>query len=270
MSEGTYKILSLLMEERASLLVDLCLENGDEQTSRMLESLEGSAAAQLLERLPAWFGGMALSRLDDAMVSKLLNLAEASKSARLLRSLATKRRQVVLDKLEPRHAKTVASFAVIDESKIGSVVQSAAMSIEEGTPVSTVMDLVRQHPGRVLDYLYVVSEATKLVGVVPIKKLLLAEATQNIDSLATLNPDKLRIDDSLAQSAAHPRWRRAKVMPVVDQQDCFAGVVARMDLPGTRISETALQDASQALAESFGIGLIGLLRLLSAGAGNRR
>ena len=46
-------------------------------------------------------------------------------------------------------------------------------------------------------------------------------------------------------------------------------MVARIDLPGTGVSETALHEASEALAESFSVGLIGLLRLLSTGTGGR-
>jgi len=187
----------------------------------------------------------------------------------VLRSLETNRRQAVLDMLDPRHAKKVASFATVDESKVGNVVRSAAMSVEEGTSVSRALELVREHHDKVMDYLYVVDQNLKLVGVLPIKRLLLGDASQTIDSLATSNPDFLRIDDSLVQAATHRRWSRAKIMPVLDRLGSFAGVVARIDLPATHESETALRDASKALAETFEVGLMGLLRLLFSGSGGR-
>ena len=269
MSEGTYKVLSLLMDEHADKLVNLCLEHGHEQTADLLQNLRDKSAARLLERLPPWFGGIALGHLDDALVAELLSLPAESTSARLLRSLDKNRRQAVLDILDPRHAKKVASFAAVDESKVGSVVHSAALSVKKGTPVSTALELVRRHPDKVLDYLYVVGPDLKLTGVLPIKRLLLGDAAQRIDSLATSNPDYLSIDDSLAQAAVHRRWGAAKVMPVVDRQGGFVGVIAKKDLPVTRESEVALRDASKALAETFEVGLMGLLRLLFSGGGGR-
>jgi magnesium transporter len=227
------------------------------------------SAARLLEQLPSWFGGIALGHLDDVLVAELLSIPEASTSARLFRFLDKDRRPAVLDMLDPRHAKKVASFAAVDESKVGSVVRSAAMSVKEGTPVSTALDLVRRHPDKVTDYLYVVGHDLKLAGVLPIKRLLLGDAAQPVDSLATSNPDFLRIDDSLLQAAAHRRWGAAKIMPVVDRQGNFAGVIAKTDLPVTRESEVALRDASLALAETFEVGLMGLLRLLFSVSGGR-
>jgi magnesium transporter len=257
------------MQEHANKLVDLCIEHGHEQTADLLQNMRQKSAARLLEGLPSWFGGMALGHLDDALVAELLTLLEASTSARLLRFLDKHRRQAVLDILDPRHAKKVASFAAVDESRVGSVVRSAAMSVKKGTSVATALEQVRRHPDKVMDYLYVVGPDLKLAGVLPIKRLLLGDAAQRVDSLATSNPDFLRIDDSLAQAAAHRRWSVAKIMPVVDRQGGFAGVIAKKDLPVTRGSEVALRDASMALAETFQVGLMGLLRLLFNVSGGR-
>lgn len=269
MNEGVYKVLSPLVQDSANQLIDLCLEHGHQQTADLLQNLDDASAARLLERLPPWFGGMTLGHLDDASVAELLTLLEASAAARLLRSLDTSRRQAVLDMLDPRHAKKVASFAAIDESKVGNIVRSAAMSVEEGTPVSTALERVREHPDKVMDYLFVVDQNLKLVGVLPIKRLLLGDAAQPVDSLATSNPDFLIIDDPLVQAANHRRWSTARVMPVVDRVGLFAGAVAEVDLPAIRESEMALRDASKALAETFEVGLLGLLRLLFAGSGDR-
>jgi Mg/Co/Ni transporter MgtE len=270
MSEGTYRLLSPLMTGHANKVVDMCLEHGHEQTAELLKNLRGKSAARLLEQLPSWFGGIALGHLDDVLAAELLNMLEANTSARLLRFLDKDRGQVVLDMLDPRHAKKVASFAAVDESKVGSVVRSVAMSVRQGASVATALDLVRRHPDKVMDYLYVIGPGLELTGVLPMKRLLLGDAAQRIDSLATSNPDFLRIDDSLAQAAAHPRWNTAKVMPVVDRQGSFAGVIAETDLPVTRESMVALRDASQALAETFEVGLMGLLRLLFSGARGRQ
>jgi Mg/Co/Ni transporter MgtE len=269
MTEGAYKVLSLLMAEHADKLVDLCLEHGTEQTADLLKNLDDGSAARLLERVPPWFGGMAISHLDNASIAEMLSHLEASTSARLLRSLSTDRRHAVLNILDPRQATNVASFAAVDESKVGSAVRSSAMSVKEGTPVSTALDLVRKHPDKVMDYLYVVNQNSKLTGVLPIKRLLLGDAKQRVENLATANPDYLRIDDSLAQAGTHRRWIRARVMPVVDRLGNFAGVIAETDLPATRKSEMALREASQAIAETFEVGLMGLLRLLSSSGEGR-
>ena len=269
MSEGTYKVLSLLMAEHADKLVDLCLEHGTEQTTGLLRNLDDISAARLLERLPPWFGGIAMDQLDNASLAEMLSHLDTSTSARLLRALGTDRRNAILNMLDPRQARNLAAFAAVDESKVGNTVRSSAMSVEEGTPVSTALDLVRQHPDKVMDYLYVVDQNSKLTGVLPIKRLLLGDARQRVENLATVNPDVLRIDDSLAEAATHRRWSRARVMPVVDRLGGFAGVIAETDLPATRESETALRDASQAIAETFEVGLMGLFRLLSSGGGRR-
>ncbi len=113
---------------------------------------------------------MSLGFLDDTSVAELASLPEASAAARVLRGLDTKRHRAVLDMLDPEHAKKVASFAAVDESKVGNVVRSAAMSVEEGTPVSRALELVREHQEKVMDYLYVVDQNLKLVGVLPIKE----------------------------------------------------------------------------------------------------
>ncbi len=51
-NEGAYKVLSPLVKDNASQLVGLCIEHGPEQTAELLQKLDDTSAARLLERIP--------------------------------------------------------------------------------------------------------------------------------------------------------------------------------------------------------------------------
>ncbi|NNM34333.1 MAG: CBS domain-containing protein, partial [Gemmatimonadetes bacterium] len=87
------------------------------------------------------------------------------------------------------------------------------------------VDRIRKSPGQVRYNLYVVDRGGRLVGVLNLRELLLAERKQTLGEIA--RRDVLSVPSTATRSLilGHPAWREAHSLPVVDREGTYLGAI---------------------------------------------
>jgi magnesium transporter len=230
--EHALAVFSLLAPEAASEVLD---ETGSRIRRTLVEKVDDERLADLLDELP----------MDDA-AEFLENLPEQT-ARRLLRLM------------EPEEAQEVESLLHFEEETAGRLMTRDVAVLRRHWIVEEALaylrSLERREASEMLHYLYVVEDDNLLIGVVPVRALLLAPTEATIESIMT------------SHVISVPAWADQEVMaglvakydfvaiPVVDDEGRILGVVTVDDILDV-IEEEATEDiqrlgGSQPLAQPY-------------------
>lgn len=116
-----------------------------------------------------------------------------------------------------------------DKTVTGTVADLAELTsgtLRASTTVQQAIDWMRSDErARELTYLYVVDDQQKLLGLVVMRDLLLADDAQTLDQVMLKNPFTLRDDQPLDEAIKAAVKRHYPVYPVTDTEGRLAGVV---------------------------------------------
>lgn len=239
----------------------------------VLTELEQSARVGILEQL------------SPETVAKLLETSASDDAVFLLDSLPDELREKVLAivDLEPRFSDVQAQL-VYDDDTAGRIMSTELMALPEATTVGDATEKIRVFAQDVdmISYLYVVDQGSRLVGVTPLRNLLLAQPEQTVGEI--MNPSVISVHTTTDQEEVAQLASRYDLLaiPVVDDAHSLVGIVTIDDIvdivkeeatedffkmAGTTHDEIVYQDRSWKVA---GIRLpwilFNLVGLLGAGA----
>ena len=203
MRRGTWRWGCWPTEHRAEVMSYV----GTERQVRFVEGIPPSDAATLLQLMSHDDRAHLVNRLDDDHADEILrNLAQAERDD--IRRLAS---------YEPGTA-------------------GAVMTTDYATlpPDSTVRDsldrLRREAPDReTIDYSYVVDANHKLLGVVPLKRLILARPFARIAEIMQRDLISARLDDDQEEVARSVDKYDLFAIPILDADDKLVGIVTHDD-----------------------------------------
>ncbi len=115
-----------------------------------------------------------------------------------------------------------------------------------------------------ITYLYVVDPGGRLLGLVVMREMLLAEPETSLDALMLREPFTLRADLPLSEALKRALHKHFPVYPVVDAQDRLVGLVRGADLFANRAIEISAQSGSMVgvdKEERLGTSLVRSLKL---------
>ena len=233
-----------------------------EETVMFVAGLPADLAGVLLGCMEAGTAALALEAMEPPRAAAALSLVPEARAVALARALSTEVRVTVIGLLPPdrkRHVERLLSFR---EDTVGSLMDPRAPVLLPETPAAEAIAHVRADASRLSRYLYVVDRPGVLIGVVSIKDLLAGADDASVSELMNRNVVFLRTGDSLSSAAVHPAWAAYRMLPVVDEQGLFAGVLHRS--PGSAGDDSTRRgsptdQAAWALGELYGIGLSALM-----------
>ncbi len=224
-----------------------------EDAARALESLEPAKAASILKRLPARDAGPVTERLTPAAAGSILTqLGEertrellghlpARQAAAILHHLEDALREATLSKLAPERAKGIRGLLQYPAETAGGMMDPQVTSIRIDLRVADAITSLRRARRHTLYYLYVTDSDGKLVGVLNMRELLLANPRDPIEPLVRRElvtvPATLPRDEVVSLI----RQRRFVALPVVDSEGYLLGVVKPDEILGA-LQEEAFVD----------------------------
>ncbi len=221
----------------ADALARALLEEHPDDAAVVLERLPLAEAAPALADGPAEVAGRVLARMGTATAAACLGRLEAGRGATLLatlpldtvalllRQLDAGVRAPLLAALPPAVAAPLEALLRYPERTAGAVMDPRVLAVPEDLTVADALAHVQRSPQHVLYYLYVVSRARVLVGVLNLRELMLATSAAPLGAVMRSATARLGVRDGLAAVVAHPGWRSLHALPVVDDGGVFAGAV---------------------------------------------
>lgn len=234
-------------EDIAEIAEDLPLDD----VVALMRAVPDDFAARVLERIPDERRTEILEKLKPSEAASLLSEMEPDDRADVVQTLELDLQKALLDELEkvdPEVAEETRELAAYPEDTAGGIMTTAFVGLPPETKIWQAIDevrrLAREEEVEIVYYLYVLAYGDKLVGVVSLRDLILAEPGQTLSDVMSENVVRVKDTDLQEEVARSIAKYDFQALPVVDEQGRMLGVVTVDDVVDVVIEE-ATEDAQR-------------------------
>jgi magnesium transporter len=195
------------------------------ETAAYLAQTSARLAATVLERMVAVIAGQCLLSIPVEKAVAVLERLDVYSAASILRTVEPAIRKPLLDAADDDVAVPLRLMLTYPEGSAGALMDPRVKVMPADVTVREAIARVRKSPGRILFYLYIVDRDGTLVGVLNLRELMLAPATQQVGVVARRGVARIAPGASAATIVAHPRWRDVHALPVADDSGRLLGAI---------------------------------------------
>jgi len=210
--------------------------------ARVLEKLTADDAAVLFERVPARLGALVLGamlphaaarclvRVDGSRAAMLLATISVPAAAAMLRNVPEAQRKPLLDALPTTTALACRALLGYPEDSVGAYADTEIIALSPESRTLDALEALRAARAMPAGPVFVVDDARRPLGQIELPALLRAGATERLDTLMAAVTVTMPAVTPLAGATAHPVWRDADTVAVVERGGGLVGVVQRRAL----------------------------------------
>jgi CBS domain-containing protein/sporulation protein YlmC with PRC-barrel domain len=221
-----------LSEMPAVDVADILEELDHEQRVMIFKELEPGHASDTLEEIDPNVQRSLVSSLNKDKVAQLVGEMTPAQAADILSVLPWSDVKAILELMNPDGAGKVRAILDQQEEKCVNYATTSVLKVSPDESVGQVQDgYPKLAKGKiVVMYLYVVGENDKLLGVVDIKELLLADDAAALKSVMVDHVVSLNPDSTLKEAFDMFQRYGFRALPVTDPQDKLLGAVTYRDV----------------------------------------
>ena len=244
----------LLVEGRDERLSDLVEDAHPADVSRVIRELPRDDQVRLFRLLSPQHAGAVLAELDDPTlrelvgslpeveVSRVLDRMPPEQVADVVEELPKERADEILELMEEEKSEEVQELLEYREGTAGRLMSPEFVAVREDANVAEAIEHIRKAAsGDGAFYLYVVDDHDHLVGVVPLHRLLAADASTPIRAIRTDEVESVRVDTDQEEVARLVQHYNLIQIPVVDVNRRLLGTIDVDDVIDV-IREEATED----------------------------
>ena len=233
--QGNVK-LNILKEELSDIhpadLADIVEELDSSQRVTILEGLDTERASDTLEEIDPAVQRDIVFSLRKERVAQLIGEMTSGQAADILAVLPASEKRAVLELLEPTKVAKIEEILQKHEVNILNFTTNKFIKCPPDMTVQRARRKFREM-ARSMDvvmYFYVVNEMDKLLGVIDIKELFMAEDDVLLSHLMAENSISLNPESTMKQAADAFIRYGFRALPVTDENDIILGVVPYRDV----------------------------------------
>jgi Mg2+ transporter MgtE len=210
----------------------------------ILEQLDVEDAGAVLERLDMETAADALNEVETPLQSELLSELDPERASDLLERLAPDDAADILADLPPEEAERLLNLMPADESQpirellrygaetAGGIMTTEVLSLSQELTAEEALVYLRQHSEHLemVYNLYIVDDEHRLVGVVSLRELVVAEPGTKLKDL--MDPDIIKVTTNTDQEEVARIIAKYDLLgvPVVDNDNRLVGLVTVDDV----------------------------------------
>ncbi|MEX0867984.1 MAG: magnesium transporter [Pirellulales bacterium] len=206
----------------------------DDDQAKVLVQLEPADAAGLIEHLADAQAAELIATLEPQAAAAIVDELPSDEQADLLGQLDVADAEAILEQMQPELAEEARELASYDEREAGGLMITEYLAYPAEYTTQQVIDDLRSNAEEYADYdvqyAYVVDAAERLVGVLPLRDLLLSRPGQRIEQIMIHHPitigDHATLDEIVEFFDEHNFFG----VPVVNEAGEMLGVVRRVDM----------------------------------------
>jgi magnesium transporter len=247
--------------DAALTLVRRFIETDPHQAAIALESLDADDAARVVRALPPdaassalsaahpQFAASVLDRVGPELATGLLALADPDDAADAFRAMSESARGEVLARLTTERRRELLERLSYPEHSAGRLMRTDVLSFSKDARVRDVVARLRAAAtGRTpQSYAYVVGPDRRLLGVLNMRDLLLADDDARVETIMRTDVISVPAHVDREELVAAPGLGHYLSIPVIDAQGRLLGAVLTADL-----LETSQEEATEDLQRMFG------------------
>lgn len=205
------------------------LDSEDQKT--LLSHLDVETLSDLIKQFPEEQAAQIIDQLQPKVAAAILNALPSSASADLLAKLKSDTQESILAVMNPALAKEARLLTEYPENVAGGLMNIEYLTFLDSATVGDVLYDLRGRSGEYRDYeiqyAYVTNNQGQLVGVIPLRGLLLAQTSDPIHQMMIQQPMVVNHHAPLSELRDFFERHRFLGVPVVNDRNEIVGVVQR-------------------------------------------
>lgn len=203
----------------------------DEEQATLLTTIGPAEAAEILDEIPDVEAVEAVALLPPEAAAAILAELPSDERADLLHDLAAGDAEALYAAMDPAEAERLRELAAYPDDSAGGLMATEVVAFPASQTVGKVIKRLRSDSDRLrrldVQYAYVTDSSRRLVGVLRLRDLLLAEDGVELGALMIPNPLSVAATADFDALAALFEEHAFLGIPVVDGDGKLLGVVSR-------------------------------------------
>lgn len=213
-------------------IADIIEELAPSERQAVFQSLDEEVAAGALEEVQPKVQKSIVEGLDSERAAEIVEEMNPDAAADLLADLPDERTSEILQEMEPEERNEVAELLEFRENTAAGRMNTEYLSLDADSTVTDAIDVLRNFEGSVetVHTIYLVDDQWKLVGAVPLAKLVLAKPDDKLSSL-TVEP-LISVHAGAKEKEVTELFDKYNlvILPVVDDNGVLTGVITSDDV----------------------------------------
>lgn len=228
---GRDNLVKLHAADIANIVEKLNLKQG----SLLLSSLDQATAAKVLEEIKPSIQKIMVQSLGAERATTILSKMSMDELVDLIQLLPARESREIIDKLPvEKNISRVKKILEYDEDTAGGLMTTEFISAHMDTTVAEVMNQIKrdsQHH-RSIHFVYVTDDKKRILGVVSLRRLILANGEQKIKEIAKgiKRAPVVNVEQGVAEIAAIMTKYNLLSVAVVDHTKKLLGIVTVDDI----------------------------------------
>lgn len=201
---------------------------------RLFRALDPEAAARALAEVPAEVQIRLIEMMPHHEAADVLERMSPDEAADLLSALPEEMRGELLGHMEHEEASDVAGLLEHAEGTAGALMTTDFVVLSDRLSIGEALESLRQlaPDAETINYLYVVDELRRLVGVLSVRALIIESPSTPVAQVMLRRPVSVQADDSLDECASLVARYNLLALPVVRPDRTMLGVITVDDVLG--------------------------------------
>ena len=227
----TSALAEFLADHHPGHVAEIIEDLGDDEGDAALMLLPDRARAEVMSYVEPERQVRVVERMAPADAASLLHLMSHDDRAHLVNRLDEDRADEILRNLAQAEREDIRRLASYEPGTAGSSMTTDYATLPPGLTVREALDrLRREAPDReTIDYSYVVDPDHKLLGIVPLKRLILARPLARVEEIMQRDMISGRVDEDREAVARKVDKYDLFAIPILDASDMLVGIVTHDD-----------------------------------------
>ncbi len=222
--------LDVFLENLAAVDLARALSGLDkEEQARLLEIIGYEKSADLISKMSDVGGPNMVEQIPHVQAASIIEEMRSDRQADVLQKLKENNAESILQDMGSSRAQEIRQLMRYPENIAGGLMITEYLFYSDQYRVKDVLDDLQRHSAKYSDfdvqYVYVVSDTGKLVGVLRLRDLLLTPKDRLISEIMIKKPLKVEVDTSLQELRDFFRQYSFLGVPVTDKEGNLVGVV---------------------------------------------
>jgi len=216
-----------LSKMHPSDIADILEELAPSDRRALFRSLDDEVAAEALEEVKPRMQQTLIETLDSETVAGIVEEMDPGAAADLLSELPDERSEAILEEMDPEERREVRDLLEFAPDSAAGQMTTDYLLLRSTATVHEILDLLRNFDGDVelISDIYRSDEADRILGVIPLVQILLAQPNATLESLphghlVTCGPD----EPGRKVAELFDKYN-LRALPVVDKHKRLVGVV---------------------------------------------
>lgn len=203
-----------------------------QESTKLMQSLDEETAAEVLEEVQPEYKDTLLEHINSKDLAEIVEEMETDEAANVMQDLSQRKREQVYRRLDVKMAKDIHRLSKYEDDVAGGLMSSTFFKVDNQVKVSEVLKRIKNESEEwsSIHHIYVIDKAEKLVGVVSLRRLMLAKPVQKIANVMSSVVTTVETDTEADEVAQIMTKYNLLSVAVVDQRGFLKGVITVDDI----------------------------------------